>query len=247
MYGSKIIADLAVEYGVNKFVMVSTDKAVNPTNVMGATKRLAEIYTQSLFFENKKRGLQTQFITTRFGNVLGSNGSVIPIFRRQIESGGPVTITHKDIIRYFMTINEACSLVLEAGCMGNGGEIYVFDMGKPVKIYDLAAKMISLAGFRPGKDIKIVETGLRPGEKLYEELLNDKETTTATINEKIMIATVTKYDYQQVEAAINEIIALAASGNTHEMIKAMKLFIPEYRSNNSEFETIDREIEDNGK
>ena len=247
VYGSKIIADLAVEYGVNKFVMVSTDKAVNPTNVMGATKRLAEIYTQSLFFENKKRGLQTQFITTRFGNVLGSNGSVIPIFRRQIEKGGPVTITHKDIIRYFMTINEACSLVLEAGCMGNGGEIYVFDMGKPVKIYDLAAKMISLAGFRPGKDIKIVETGLRPGEKLYEELLNDKETTTATINEKIMIATVTKYDYEQVETAINEIIALAASGNTHEMIKAMKLFIPEYRSNNSEFETIDREIEDNGK
>ena len=247
VYGSKIIADLAVEYGVNKFVMVSTDKAVNPTNVMGATKRLAEIYTQSLFFENKKRGLQTQFITTRFGNVLGSNGSVIPIFRRQIEKGGPVTITHKDIIRYFMTINEACSLVLEAGCMGNGGEIYVFDMGKPVKIYDLAAKMISLAGFRPGKDIKIVETGLRPGEKLYEELLNDKETTTATINEKIMIATVTKYDYEQVESAINEIIALAASGNTHEMIKAMKLFIPEYRSNNSEFETIDREIEDNGK
>ena len=247
VYGSKIIADLAVEYGANKFVMVSTDKAVNPTNVMGATKRLAEIYTQSLFFENKKRGLQTQFITTRFGNVLGSNGSVIPIFRRQIESGGPVTITHKDIIRYFMTINEACSLVLEAGCMGNGGEIYVFDMGKPVKIYDLAAKMISLAGFRPGKDIKIVETGLRPGEKLYEELLNDKETTTATINEKIMIATVTKYDYEQVETAINEIIALAASGNTHEMIKAMKLFIPEYRSNNSEFETIDREIEDNDK
>ena len=247
VYGSKIIADLAVEYGANKFVMVSTDKAVNPTNVMGATKRLAEIYTQSLFFENKKRGLQTQFITTRFGNVLGSNGSVIPIFRRQIEKGGPVTITHKDIIRYFMTINEACSLVLEAGCMGNGGEIYVFDMGKPVKIYDLAAKMISLAGFRPGKDIKIVETGLRPGEKLYEELLNDKETTTATINEKIMIATVTKYDYEQVESAINEIIALAASGNTHEMIKAMKLFIPEYRSNNSEFETIDREIEDNDK
>ena len=247
VYGSKIIADLAVEYGANKFVMVSTDKAVNPTNVMGATKRLAEIYTQSLFFENKKRGLQTQFITTRFGNVLGSNGSVIPIFRRQIEKGGPVTITHKDIIRYFMTINEACSLVLEAGCMGNGGEIYVFDMGKPVKIYDLAAKMISLAGFRPGKDIKIVETGLRPGEKLYEELLNDKETTTATINEKIMIATVTKYDYEQVESAINEIIALAASGNTHEMIKAMKLFIPEYRSNNSEFETIDREIEENDK
>ena len=243
VYGSKIIADLAVEYGVNKFVMVSTDKAVNPTNVMGATKRLAEIYTQSLFFENKKRGLQTQFITTRFGNVLGSNGSVIPIFRRQIESGGPVTITHKDIIRYFMTINEACSLVLEAGCMGNGGEIYVFDMGKPVKIYDLAVKMIALAGFRPGKDIKIVETGLRPGEKLYEELLNDKETTTATINEKIMIATVTQYDYEVVQKAINEIIGYAAIGNTHEMIKAVKLFIPEYRSNNSEFEEIDHEIE----
>lgn len=241
--GSKIIADLAVEHGVQKFVMVSTDKAVNPTNVMGATKRLAEIYTQSLFFNIKKRGLNTQFITTRFGNVLGSNGSVIPIFRRQIEQGGPVTITHKDIIRYFMTINEACSLVLEAGCMGNGGEIYVFDMGKPVKIYDLAVKMIALAGFRPGKDIKIVETGLRPGEKLYEELLNDKETTTATINEKIMIATVTQYDYEVVQKAINEIIGYAAIGNTHEMIKAMKLFIPEYRSNNSEFEEIDHEIE----
>ena len=241
--GSKIIADLAVEHGVQKFVMVSTDKAVNPTNVMGATKRLAEIYTQSLFFDIKKRGLNTQFITTRFGNVLGSNGSVIPIFRRQIEQGGPVTITHKDIIRYFMTINEACSLVLEAGCMGNGGEIYVFDMGKPVKIYDLAVKMIALAGLRPGKDIKIVETGLRPGEKLYEELLNDKETTTATINEKIMIATVTQYDYEVVQKAINEIIGLAACGNTHEMIKAMKLFIPEYRSNNSEFEEIDHEIE----
>ena len=241
--GSKIIADLAVEHGVQKFVMVSTDKAVNPTNVMGATKRLAEIYTQSLFFDIKKRGLNTQFITTRFGNVLGSNGSVIPIFRRQIEQGGPVTITHKDIIRYFMTINEACSLVLEAGCMGNGGEIYVFDMGKPVKIYDLAVKMIALAGFRPGKDIKIVETGLRPGEKLYEELLNDKETTTATINEKIMIATVTQYDYEVVQKAINEIIGYAAIGNTHEMIKAMKLFIPEYRSNNSEFEEIDHEIE----
>ncbi|MGN0229527.1 MAG: polysaccharide biosynthesis protein [Muribaculaceae bacterium] len=245
--GSKIIADLAVKYKARKFVMVSTDKAVNPTNVMGATKRLAEIYTQSLFFDITKKGLGTQFITTRFGNVLGSNGSVIPIFRRQIENGGPVTITHKDIIRYFMTINEACSLVLEAGCMGNGGEIYVFDMGKPVKIYDLAAKMISLAGFRPEKDIKIVETGLRPGEKLYEELLNDKETTTATINEKIMIAIVTKYDYAEVEKAIEEIITLAANGKTDEMIKAMKLFIPEYRSNNSEFEKIDREIEENHK
>ena len=242
VYGSKIIADLAVEYGVNKFVMVSTDKAVNPTNVMGATKRLAEIYTQSLFFENKKRGLQTQFITTRFGNVLGSNGSVIPIFRRQIESGGPVTITHKDIIRYFMTINEACSLVLEAGCMGNGGEIYIFDMGKPVKIIDLATKMISLAGFRPYKDIDIVETGLRPGEKLYEELLNDRETTTATINKKIMIAKVNQYDYNTVKPVIDEIIDLAQKGETHDMILTIKRFVPEYRSNNSDFEDIDKEI-----
>lgn len=240
--GTKIIADLAVQYGVKKFVMISTDKAVNPTNVMGATKRLAEIYTQSLFFNVKARGERTQFITTRFGNVLGSNGSVIPLFRRQIEAGGPVTITHKDIIRYFMTINEACTLVLEAGCMGNGGEIYVFDMGKPVKIYDLATKMISLAGFRPGKDIKIIETGLRPGEKLYEELLNDKESTTATLNEKIMIATVTQYDYLEVEKSLGVIIKLASQGETNEMIKAMKLFIPEYHSNNSEFEEIDKEI-----
>ncbi len=243
--GSKNIADLAVKYKVHKFVMVSTDKAVNPTNVMGATKRLAEIYTQSLFFYSQKNGHNTQFITTRFGNVLGSNGSVIPLFRRQIEQGGPVTITHKDIIRYFMTIPEACSLVLEAGCMGNGGEIYVFDMGKPIKIYDLATKMISLAGFRPGKDIKIVETGLRPGEKLYEELLNDKETTTATINKKIMIARVNQYDYLKVQAAITEIIDFANKGNITEMIRNMKLFIPEYLSNNSEFEAIDKEIGSN--
>ncbi|MGM9804282.1 MAG: polysaccharide biosynthesis protein, partial [Muribaculaceae bacterium] len=241
--GSKIIADLSVKHGVYKFVMVSTDKAVNPTNVMGATKRLAEIYTQSLFFQSQKQGKSTQFITTRFGNVLGSNGSVIPTFRRQIKQGGPVTITHRDIIRYFMTIPEACSLVLEAGCMGHGGEIYIFDMGEPVKIMDLATKMISLAGFRPGKDIKIVETGLRPGEKLYEELLNDKESTTATINEKIMIAKVNQYDYSEVEPIINKIVDFAKEGNEHDMILTIKKFVPEYKSNNSTFENIDRELD----
>ena len=240
--GSKVVADLAVKYGVQKFVMVSTDKAVNPTNVMGATKRLAEIYTQSLFFYSQRHGKQTKFITTRFGNVLGSNGSVIPIFRRQIAQGGPVTITHREIIRYFMTIPEACSLVLEAGCMGNGGEIYIFDMGNPVKIIDLATKMISLAGFRPYKDIDIVETGLRPGEKLYEELLNDRETTTATINKKIMIAKVNQYDYNTVKPVIDEIIDLAQKGETHDMILTIKRFVPEYRSNNSDFEDIDKEI-----
>ncbi|MGN0213374.1 MAG: polysaccharide biosynthesis protein [Muribaculaceae bacterium] len=243
--GSKTVADLSVKYGVYKFVMVSTDKAVNPTNVMGATKRLAEIYTQSLFFQIQKQGKHTQFITTRFGNVLGSNGSVIPLFRSQIAKGGPVTITHREIIRYFMTIPEACSLVLEAGCMGNGGEIYIFDMGKPVKILDLATKMISLAGFRPGKDIKIVETGLRPGEKLYEELLNDRETTTATINEKIMIAKVNQYDFNTVKPVIDEIIRLAQKGETHDMILAIKQFVPEYHSNNSDFVNIDNEIAKN--
>lgn len=242
VFGSKVVADLAVKYGVQKFVMVSTDKAVNPTNVMGATKRLAEIYTQSLFFYSQRQGKQTKFITTRFGNVLGSNGSVIPIFRRQIAQGGPVTITHREIIRYFMTIPEACSLVLEAGCMGGGGEIYIFDMGSPVKILDLAIKMISLAGFRPYKDIDIVETGLRPGEKLYEELLNDRETTTATINKKIMIAKVNQYDYNAVKPVIDEIIELAKKGETHDMILAIKRFVPEYRSKNSDFEDIDKEI-----
>ncbi|MBO4803854.1 MAG: polysaccharide biosynthesis protein, partial [Muribaculaceae bacterium] len=192
--GTRNVADLALKYNVYKFVMISTDKAVNPTNVMGCTKRLAEIYCQSLFFEAQRQGSKTQFITTRFGNVLGSNGSVIPLFRKQIAAGGPVTVTHKEIIRYFMTIPEACSLVLEAGCMGSGGEIYIFDMGEPVKIYDLARRMISLAGLKPGVDIKIEEIGLRPGEKLYEELLNDKEKTTATVNKKIMIAKVKTYN-----------------------------------------------------
>lgn len=242
--GTKNIADLALKYDVYKFVMISTDKAVNPTNVMGCTKRLAEAYTQSLFFDAKRKGKKTQFITTRFGNVLGSNGSVIPIFRRQIAEGGPVTITHRDIIRYFMTIPEACSLVLEAGCMGNGGEIYVFDMGKPVKIYDLATRMISLAGLRPGVDIEIKEIGLRPGEKLYEELLNDKENTLDTTeNDKIMVAKVRTYDFNTVCDNISNIISFAEHGNVHDMIKNMKMFIPEYHSNHSEFEQIDKEIE----
>lgn len=242
--GTKNIADLALKYDVYKFVMISTDKAVNPTNVMGCTKRLAEAYTQSLFFDAKRKGKKTQFITTRFGNVLGSNGSVIPIFRRQVAEGGPVTITHRDIIRYFMTIPEACSLVLEAGCMGNGGEIYVFDMGKPVKIYDLATRMISLAGLRPGVDIEIKEIGLRPGEKLYEELLNDKEKTLDTTeNDKIMVAKVRTYDFNTVCDNISNIISFAEHGNVHDMIKNMKMFIPEYHSNHSEFEQIDKEIE----
>lgn len=242
--GTKNIADLALKYDVYKFVMISTDKVVNPTNVMGCTKRLAEVYTQSLFFDAKRKGKKTQFITTRFGNVLGSNGSVIPIFRRQIAEGGPVTITHRDIIRYFMTIPEACSLVLETGCMGNGGEIYVFDMGKPVKIYDLATRMISLAGLRPGVDIEIKEIGLRPGEKLYEELLNDKEKTLDTTeNDKIMVAKARTYDFNTVCDNISNIISFAERGNVHDIIKNMKMFIPEYHSNHSEFEQIDKEIE----
>ena len=244
--GTRNVADLALKYNVFKFVMISTDKAVNPTNVMGCTKRLAEIYCQSLFYDAQKQGKKTQFITTRFGNVLGSNGSVIPLFRRQIAAGGPVTVTHKDIIRYFMTIPEACSLVLEAGCMGNGGEIYIFDMGEPVKIYDMARRMISLAGLKPDIDIKIEEIGLRPGEKLYEELLNDKEKTTATVNRKIMTAKVKTYAYKEVCSNIDQIIKLAKNGDVHGMIYAMKEFVPEYKSQHSKFETIDKEIESDG-
>ena len=245
--GTRNVADLALKYGVYKFVMISTDKAVNPTNVMGCTKRLAEIYCQSLFHDAQQKGKKTQFITTRFGNVLGSNGSVIPLFRRQIAAGGPVTVTHKEIIRYFMTIPEACSLVLEAGCMGNGGEIYIFDMGEPVKIYDMARRMISLAGLKPDVDIKIEEIGLRPGEKLYEELLNDKEKTTATVNKKIMVAKVKMYDYKDVCTHIDKIIAFASKGDVHEMVYAMKEFVPEYKSMHSKFEAIDKEIENEGK
>lgn len=241
--GTKNIADLALKYEVIKFVMVSTDKAVNPSNIMGCTKRLAEVYTQSLFFKAHEQGKMTQFITTRFGNVLGSNGSVIPLFRKQIKTGGPVTVTHRDIIRYFMTIPEACSLVLEAGCMGKGGEIYIFDMGEPIKIYDLATRMISLAGLRPGIDIKIIEVGLRAGEKLYEELLNDKEKTIKTDNEKIMIAKVRTYDFNEVCDNIGNIIKFAACGDKHDMVSTMKRFIPEFKSHHSEFEKIDAELE----
>lgn len=243
--GTKNLADLSLQYGVQKFVMISTDKAVNPTNIMGASKRLAEIYVQSLFFNAlERRGEDncTQFITTRFGNVLGSNGSVIPLFRKQIKEGGPVTVTHRDIIRYFMTIQEACALVLEAGCMGHGGEIFLFDMGKPVKIYDLAYRMILLSGLRPNQDIQIVETGLRPGEKLYEELLNDKETTLPTNNEKIMIAKVRRYDFSEVEKKYATLIRLAEDGEIHDMVLNMKEIVPEYVSNNSVFQEIDREL-----
>lgn len=246
VFGTKNLADLALKYGVEKFVMISTDKAVNPTNIMGATKRIAEIYVQSLFFfasENDDRPV-TQFITTRFGNVLGSNGSVIPRFRQQIESGGPVTVTHRDIIRYFMTIPEACSLVLEAGCMGHGGEIYIFDMGCPIKIYDLATRMISLAGLRPGVDIEVVETGLRPGEKLYEELLNDKERTRSTQHDRIMIAKVNTYPFGNVIKQINKLHDLAFNRNhTHDMVALMKMIVPEFHSQNSIYEAIDQEIE----
>lgn len=245
VFGTKNLADLAIKYNVEKFVMISTDKAVNPTNIMGASKRIAEIYVQSLFLHNKKSSDKptTRFITTRFGNVLGSNGSVIPLFSKQIEEGGPVTITHKEIIRYFMTIPEACSLVLEAGCMGSGGEIYVFDMGKPVKIYDLACRMITLAGLKVGEDIEIIETGLRPGEKLYEELLNDKESTLATYHKKIMIAKVNQYDYISVIQHLNNLFNFVQTGNNHDLITEMKLMLPEYKSQNSKWEKIDNEIE----
>jgi len=234
VFGTKILADLSVKYKASKFVMVSTDKAVNPTNVMGATKRLAEIYIQSL--SNGK----TQFITTRFGNVLGSNGSVIPLFREQIKKGGPVTITHKDITRYFMTIPEACNLVLEAGAMGKGGEIFIFDMGSSVKIYDLAHKMIQLSGLTPGKDIHIKETGLRPGEKLKEELLVDDELSLPTYHPKIMRARVRTYDKDHITKILEELSDLVLEGDTFAMIKKIKQIIPEYISNNSIYSSLDK-------
>ena len=240
--GTKNMADLAVKYNVSRFVMVSTDKAVNPTNVMGASKRIAEIYVQSLnkkmFSENKN---STKFITTRFGNVLGSNGSVIPYFKRQIENGGPVTVTHPEIIRYFMTIPEACLLVLEAGTAGNGGEIFIFDMGEPVKILNLAKKMIMLAGFKPEVDIPIVFTGLRPGEKLYEELLNKKEITKETHHPKIMVATVREYDYDEVSVKIDELINYSYRGKNYLTVSQMKSIVPEFVSNNSQYEKLDIE------
>lgn len=233
--GTKVIADLAVQYNIERFVMVSTDKAVNPTNVMGASKRIAEIYIQSL-----STTANTKFITTRFGNVLGSNGSVIPRFRKQIESGGPITITHPDITRFFMTIPEACQLVLEAGTSGEGGEIYIFDMGESVKILDLAKKMIKLSGLTLDKDIKITYTGLRPGEKLYEELLANEENTIATHHNQIMIAKVKKYDFQEVDTKINQLISSFNAQNNFQIVAQMKALVPEFKSKNSVYEELDK-------
>ena len=241
VFGTRTLADLAVKYGAEKFVMISTDKAVNPTNVMGCSKRICEIYVQSLAKKlQEKGGHVTQFITTRFGNVLGSNGSVIPRFRDQIQRGGPVTVTHHEIIRYFMTIPEACRLVLEAGSMGNGGEIYIFDMGKPVKIVDLAKRMISLSG---RTDVKIEFTGLRHGEKLYEELLNVKELTKPTYHEKIMIATVREYDYDEVKQRIQKLIEVSYTYDQMQIVAAMKDIVPEFISKNSCFEALDKKPE----
>ncbi len=238
--GTKNMADMAVKYGAERFVMISTDKAVNPTNIMGASKRIAEIYVQSLFHKLQKENPQcTKFITTRFGNVLGSNGSVIPYFQKQIAAGGPVTVTHPDIIRYFMTIPEACCLVMEASTLGNGGEIFVFDMGKPVKILDLARNMIRLAGYTPEKDIPIVFTGLRPGEKLYEELLNQKELTLPTSNNMIMIARVREFDYDKVSKLIDQLIETSHQDKAFTTVKMMKQLVPEYISKNSIYEQLD--------
>jgi FlaA1/EpsC-like NDP-sugar epimerase len=240
--GTQILAELAVQYGAEKFVMVSTDKAVNPTNVMGASKRIAEIFTQS-YHKHLRASLNnarhTKFVTTRFGNVLGSNGSVIPRFQKQLEKGGPITVTHPEITRYFMTIPEACQLVLEAGAMGKGGEIFVFDMGKPVKIVDLAYKMIRLAGKVPDVDIKIAYSGLRPGEKLYEELLNNSENTLPTYHEKILIATVREYDFAWVQSQLAELIKLARQHRAMDTVMKMKEIVPEFISNNSEFSKLD--------
>lgn len=243
--GTKHLADLSLTFEVEKFVMISTDKAVNPTNIMGASKRIAEIYIQSLNSIEKEEGLKkrlapkTRYITTRFGNVLGSNGSVIPRFRGQIEKGGPVTVTHPEITRYFMTIPEAVQLVLEAGTMGKGGEIFVFDMGQPVKIADLAKKMIKLAGFIPGQDIEIVYSGLRPGEKLYEELLSEEEQTIPTHHKKIHIARVRQYPYKEVQTDLNELFQLNANSDELRVVGKMKELVPEFRSKNSRFEKLD--------
>ncbi len=234
--GVKVMADLAAEYEVDKFIMISTDKAVNPTNVMGATKRVAEMYTQSL---NQINGISTKYIATRFGNVLGSNGSVIPLFEKQIAKGGPITVTHPDITRYFMTIPEACQLVLEAGTMGKGGDVFVFDMGEAVKIIDLAKKMISLSGLRLNKDINIVFTGLRPGEKLYEELLNDNENTLPTHHTKIMRAKVVAPCFAEMEIHLNKLEKLLQNGNNRDLISQLKNIVPEYISNNSVYEELD--------
>ncbi len=257
IWGTKIIADYAVKYGVKKFVMISTDKAVNPTNVMGCSKRICEIYVQSLdqaiknkrtpeylhLLNNKqsaemeKQTYRTQFVTTRFGNVLGSNGSVIPLFRQQIKNGGPVTVTDERIVRFFMLIPEACKLVLEAGTKGNGGEIFVFDMGQPVKIADLAKRMINLSG---AKNVKIEYTGLRPGEKLYEEVLNEQEGTKPTFHEKIRIAEVREYDFADISRQVNELVEISKHYDDMETVRKMKEIVPEYKSNNSVYEVLDK-------
>jgi FlaA1/EpsC-like NDP-sugar epimerase len=252
--GTKVIADLSVKYGVEKFVMISTDKAVNPTNVMGATKRVAEIYVQSLFHHHHQQNQHlvdheahqnghvkqgTKFVTTRFGNVLGSSGSVIPRFKAQIERGGPITVTHPEITRFFMTIPEACRLVLEAGSMGKGGEIFIFDMGKSVRIVELAKKMIRLSGLIPNQDIAIEFSGLRPGEKLYEELLNDNELTVPTHHEKIMVAKVREYSFAKVKEDIDELIHLSSGFNDRQVVIKMKQLVPEFKSNNSIYEELD--------
>ncbi|QJB36112.1 polysaccharide biosynthesis protein [Chitinophaga oryzae] len=248
--GTKVMAELSVEFGVEKFVMVSTDKAVNPTNVMGASKRIAEIFTQSynnrINEQFKKTGPvfglpPTRFITTRFGNVLGSNGSVIPRFKKQLENGGPLTVTHPEITRYFMTIPEACQLVLEAGAMGQGGEIFVFDMGKPMKVADLARKMIRMAGKEPGRDIQIVYSGLRPGEKLYEELLNNAENTLPTYHEKILIAKVRSYSFSEVDKKVTQLIASAEKHYLTPTVALMKMLVPEFISKNSAYEELDKD------
>ena len=240
IYGTKVIADLSVKYGVKKFVMVSTDKAVNPTNVMGCSKRICEIYVQSLDRAIKAEHpdeMTTQFVTTRFGNVLGSNGSVIPLFQEQIKNGGPVTVTHPDIIRYFMLIPEACKLVLEAGTKGNGGEIFVFDMGQPVRIADLAQRMIRLSG---AKNVEIKFTGLREGEKLYEEVLNEEEGTKPSFHKKIRIAEVREYDYEQVKKDIDQLIEISKHYDNMATVRKMKEIVPEYKSNNSIYEQLDK-------
>lgn len=248
IYGTKVIADLSVKYGVKKFVMVSTDKAVNPTNVMGCSKRICEIYVQSLNRKLRKEAMDklsgkpdyvtyTQFVTTRFGNVLGSNGSVIPLFKEQIKNGGPVTVTDEKIVRYFMLIPEACKLVLEAGTKGNGGEIFVFDMGQPVKIADLAKRMIALSG---AKDVEIKYTGLREGEKLYEEVLNKQEDTKPTFNKKIRIAKVREYDYEVACKQIDDLVAISKQYDNMATVKKMKEIVPEYKSNNSVYEQLDK-------
>lgn len=232
IHGTKVIADLSVKYGVKKFVMVSTDKAVNPTNVMGCSKRICEIYVQSLNNAQDK----CQFVTTRFANVLGSNGSVIPLFREQIKNGGPVTVTDERIVRFFMLIPEACKLVLEAGTKGNGGEIFVFDMGQPVKIIDLAKRMIALSG---AQNVEVKITGLRPGEKLYEEVLNELEGTKPSFHEKIRIAEVRQYDYDEVNKNIEELTEIAKEFENMATVKKMKEIVPEYKSNNSVYEVLD--------